>query len=173
MPKLSLVLGGASSGKSKFAEQLVTSIGGAKVYVATAQAFDSEMKNKIAAHRAMRGEGWLTIEEPVNLGQVLADRDDTQILLLECATLWLTNLILSDIDTDTEQGNLLAAIADCACPIVVVSNEAGLGIVPDNALSRKFRVAQGRLNQALAAEADLAVMVTAGLPQVMKGQLPQ
>ena len=172
LPKLSLVLGGAASGKSAFAENLVLQSGKAPVYLATAQVFDDEMAEKVARHRDMRGSGWVTIEEPLDLGPALAQITPQQTVLIDCATLWLTNVILGDHDVADHTNALLTAIAACQGPVVVVSNEVGQGIVPDNALSRKFRNAQGGLNQQIAAEADLVVAVMAGLPVVLKGQLP-
>lgn len=172
LPKLSLVLGGAASGKSAFAENLVLQSGNAPVYLATAQVFDDEMAEKVARHRDMRGAGWVTIEEPLDLGPALAQITPQQTVLIDCATLWLTNVILGDHDVADHTNALLTAIATCQGPVVVVSNEVGQGIVPDNALSRKFRNAQGGLNQQIAAEADLVVAVMAGLPVVLKGQLP-
>ena len=172
LPKLALVLGGAASGKSAFAENLVLQSGNAPVYLATAQVFDDEMAEKVARHRDMSGAGWVTIEEPLDLGPSLAQITPQQTVLIDCATLWLTNVILGDHDVADHTNALLTAIAACQGPVVVVSNEVGQGIVPDNALSRKFRNAQGGLNQQIAAEADLVVAVMAGLPLVLKGQLP-
>ncbi|MEO0904345.1 MAG: bifunctional adenosylcobinamide kinase/adenosylcobinamide-phosphate guanylyltransferase [Pseudomonadota bacterium] len=173
LPKLTLILGGAASGKSAFAEALV--LKGLEVtptYIATAQIFDNEMAEKVAKHRQMRGSGWQTVEEPLNLSAALATMKDGQPALIDCATLWLTNVILGDHDVDTESDALVAATRACKGPVVIVSNEVGQGIVPDNALSRRFRNAQGHLNQRLAAEADLVVAVMAGLPMVLKGALP-
>lgn len=172
LPKLSLVLGGAASGKSAFAENLVLQSRNDPVYLATAQVFDDEMAEKVARHRDMRGAGWTTIEEPLNLGPALAAITPRQTVLIDCATLWLTNVILGDNDVGEHTDALLAALATCQGPVVVVSNEVGQGIVPDNALSRKFRNAQGALNQRVAAEAGLVVAVMAGLPLVLKGNLP-
>lgn len=172
LPKLSLVLGGAASGKSAFAENLVLQSGNAPVYLATAQVFDDEMAEKVARHRDMRGTGWTTIEEPLDLGPALAAITPRQTVLIDCATLWLTNVVLGEHNVGEHTDALLAAIATCQGPVIVVSNEVGQGIVPDNALSRKFRNAQGALNQRIAAEAGLVVAVMAGLPLVLKGTLP-
>lgn len=168
-PKLIFVLGGAASGKSAYAEMLAFEAKRPRIYLATAQPFDAEMKAKIAAHRAQRGTEWTTIECPMDVATALATCTDDQIVLLDCATLWLTNILLADRDITTEADLLLDALATCPAPVIVVSNEVGHGIVPDNALSRQFRGAQGRLNQQLAAAAGRVVMVTAGLPQVLKG----
>ena len=172
LPNLTLVLGGAASGKSSFAESLVLKGGDDPIYVATAQSFDDEMAKKIARHRAMRGTRWTTIEEPLDVSAALAQAAKGQPALVDCATLWLTNVILGEHDIDHHSEALIAGLAASAGPVVIVSNEVGQGIVPDNALARKFRNAQGRLNQRLAAEADLVVAVMAGLPMVLKGNLP-
>lgn len=173
LPPLTFILGGAASGKSKIAENLVISTGRPRVYLATAQAFDDEMKTKVAAHLAQRGSDWTTIEEPVDVASRLTERDTDQILLLDCVTLWLSNIILAERDEAADSAALMKALGDAPCPVVVVSNEVGLGIVPDNALSRRFRGAQGQLNQALAAQAGLVVNVVAGLPQILKGTWPE
>lgn len=171
-PHLTLVLGGAASGKSAFAEGLVGEHGGRRVYLATAEAQDAEMGAKIRAHREARGAGWHTIETPLNAAEALANQTAKDIVLLDCATLWLSNQMLAGADVAKAQTALLVALAACPAPVVVVSNEVGQGIVPEHALSRQFRGAQGRLNQRLAGQADLVVLVTAGLPQVLKGALP-
>ncbi len=169
---LTLVLGGAASGKSAFAEALVQRIGGKQIYLATAQAFDDEMTRKISDHVARRGAGWHTIEAPFDLSDALLARSTEEVVLLDCATLWLTNHLLADHDLAAQQSALIAALHACPCPVVIVSNEVGQGGVPENALARRFQSAQGRLNQALAAQASCAVFVTAGLPQILKGRLP-
>ncbi len=169
---LTFVLGGAASGKSAFAEQLVVLSGKSRVYLATSQVFDDEMRDKVKRHVSQRGSGWDTIEAPLDLGATLAELTPDQICLIDCATMWLTNHLLAEHDLQQAQTALLDALRDCPAPVVIVSNEVGHGIVPGNALSRQFREAQGRLNIALAAQADLVVQVTAGLPVVLKGQLP-
>jgi adenosylcobinamide kinase/adenosylcobinamide-phosphate guanylyltransferase len=167
-----LVLGGASSGKSACAERICRATGKAPVYVATAQAFDDEMRAKIDRHRRLRGDGWTTIEAPLDLAGALAAAPAEAAVLVDCASLWLTNLLLSGADPDAARAALLAALRAAPQPVTVVSNETGLGIVPENALARRFRDAQGRLNQALAAEAGAVVAVMAGLPLALKGGLP-
>ncbi|GAA6191662.1 bifunctional adenosylcobinamide kinase/adenosylcobinamide-phosphate guanylyltransferase [Phaeobacter sp. NW0010-22] len=171
-PKFTLVLGGAASGKSLFAEQLVGRLGKKRIYLATSQIFDDEMRTKINRHLDQRGTNWTTIEEPLDLAPALAGMTADQTCLLDCATMWLTNHMLAENDLETAQSDLISALRACPAHVVIVSNEVGHGIVPDNALSRQFREAQGRLNIALAAEADLAVLVTAGLPLALKGTLP-
>lgn len=169
---LTLILGGAASGKSAFAENLVVSTGKNRVYLATSQVFDDEMRQKVDRHLAQRGGGWTTIEEPLDLRPVLSRLSSNQVCLVDCATIWLSNHLLAETDLGAVQADLLKALRACPAQIVIVSNEVGHGIVPDNALARRFREAQGRLNIALAAQADLVVQVTAGLPLVLKGQLP-
>lgn len=172
LPKLTFVLGGASSGKSAFAEGLVVATGAPRVYVATSQIYDDEMAAKVRDHVAARGNDWHTIEEPLDMAKALSQVGEDQVVLLDCASMWLTNHIMAEHDLAVETEALIAALAACKGRVIVVSNEVGMGIVPDNALARRFRIAQGKLSQRLAAAADLAVFVIAGLPQVLKGNLP-
>lgn len=173
-PPLTLVLGGARSGKSAYAESFIEDHaarnGGGCVYLATAEAGDDEMAARIAAHRARRGSRWTTIEEPVALADALerAGRGGDAVLV-DCLTLWLANLMARGRDVDGESRRLAAALSGIAGPVALIANEVGLGIVPDNAEARAFRDHAGRLNQALAARADRVVLVTAGLPLVLKG----
>lgn len=169
MGQLQFVVGGAASGKSAFAERVIRQRDKPKLYIATMQPFDDETKAKIADHRRDRGDDWTTVEAPIDVMSVLQAADTHQAVLLDCATLWLTNVVLAERNVEADCDALLAALRACAADVVVVSNEVGMGIVPDNALSRRFRNAQGRLNQMLAAEADDVVTVMAGLPLVLKG----
>ncbi len=171
--KLALVVGGARSGKSFLAERLVSQLGRPKVYIATAQAWDDEMRERIARHRQDRGSGWTTVEAPLDLAGALARVPGDAAVLVDCATLWLTNQMLAEADLDARAAELLEALGSCTAPVAIVSNEVGWGIVPDNALARRFRDAQGRLNQQLARHADLVVGVMAGLPLPLKGTLPE
>ncbi|NVK14291.1 MAG: bifunctional adenosylcobinamide kinase/adenosylcobinamide-phosphate guanylyltransferase [Rhodobacteraceae bacterium] len=168
---VTFILGGAASGKSAFAEQLCATAGKDKVYWATAQVFDTEMREKVFRHLEQRGAGWTTFEEPETASKVLAPLVSSQICLMDCATMWLTNHLLAEHDLDAATEDLLSAVDRCRADLVIVSNETGLGIVPENKLARRFREAQGRLNIALAARADTVVQVTAGLPLVLKGTL--
>ncbi len=172
---LTIVTGGAKSGKSRFAEARVVATGRPKIYIATAQAWDDEMRAKIAAHRTDRGAGWHTIEAPRDVATALGAVDADAVVLLDCATMWLTNTMLAEADPgadlETEIDALLRALQACPAPVVVVTNELGWSIVPENALARRFRDAQGRLNQRLAAQADLVVAVISGLPLALKGRL--
>ena len=165
---ITLVLGGARSGKSRFAEGLCKIPGS---YIATAQAFDDEMKVRIAKHRDDRGANWNTIEEPLDLVAALkAAQGD---VLLDCLTLWLTNLVMNDKDVEVEIFNLVSTLARCSNKIVIVSNELGLGLVPEHGLSRRFRDLHGVMNQRVAEAAQCVVFMVAGIPQVIKGQLPK
>lgn len=168
---VTLILGGAASGKSAFAENLCISSGKPRAYWATSQVFDDEMRAKVEKHLKQRGAGWKTFEEPFDAAAILGGLSAGQICLVDCATMWLTNHLLAEHDLEAETERLLAATETCAADIVIVTNETGLGIVPENALARRFREAQGRLNIALAARADTVVQVTAGLPLVLKGTL--
>lgn len=171
-PKVTFVLGGAASGKSAHAESLVEKAGKPKVYLATSQVLDPEMQAKIDRHLTMRGPNWTTVEAPLDAARHLATLDESQVCLLDCATMWLSNQMLAETDLAIETDRLMQAIAACKATLVIVSNEVGHGIVPDNRLARAFREAQGRLNIALAAAADHAVLVVAGLPLVLKGAAP-
>jgi adenosylcobinamide kinase / adenosylcobinamide-phosphate guanylyltransferase len=168
LPRVTLVLGGARSGKSRYAETLVRDAGGG-VYLATAQALDAEMAARIARHRAERGDGWTTVEEPLELAAALErGARGGRPILVDCLTLWLSNLMGAERAAAQEIARLLAALKTLPVPVVLVSNEVGLGIVPDNALARVFRDEAGRLNQAAAAAADRVVFLAAGLPLVLK-----
>lgn len=173
MWKIALVIGGARSGKSAFAERLVSATLRPRHYFATAEAWDDEMRDRIARHRRERGRAWTTTEVPLELDEALARVPQDAAVLVDCATLWLTNHMLAGHDPAAETDGLLHALAACRAPVAVVSNEVGWGIVPENALARSFRDAQGRLNQRIAERADLVVGVMAGLPMVLKGRLPE
>ena len=166
--RLTLVIGGARSGKSRYAEILITALPPPWLYVATAQALDAEMAERIGAHQKRRGAGWTTIEAPRELAGAIAAPRETPVLI-DCLTLWLSNLLLADADCDAEIVRLEQVLGEAAAPAVLVSNEVGLGIVPDNALARRFRDLQGLLNQRIAARADRVVLMVAGLPLTVKG----
>lgn len=166
--EFTLVIGGAASGKSAYAENLVTAAPGPWVYLATGQAFDDEMRAKIDIHQSRRGTGWHTIEAPLDLAGVLADID-AGMVLVDCMTFWLSNQLLAEHDLAAQTARLMPALEACAVPVVAVTNEVGQGVVPEHALGRQFREAQGRLNIALAARADRVIQVVAGLPNLLKG----
>jgi adenosylcobinamide kinase/adenosylcobinamide-phosphate guanylyltransferase len=169
LPPLTLILGGARSGKSRYAERLVEDAAVAGTYCATAEAGDAEMAARIAAHRSRRGAFWRTVETPLALAATIgAEANPDRPLLIDCLTLWLSNLMLTGGDIDEATDELLEVLGGCKAPVVFVSNEVGLGVVPDTPLGRVFRDAQGRLNMRLAERADRVILLTAGLPLVMK-----
>ena len=173
MSKLSLILGGARSGKSRYGESLVTARPGPWTYIATAEAFDDEMRARIAAHRADRGAGWRTVGATLALpGAIVCEQAAGRPILVDCLTLWLSNLMLAKRPIEPEVEQLLGVLRAVSVPIVLVSNEVGMGIVPDNALARAFRDQQGRLNQRVAAIANTVVFMAAGLPLFLKGSAP-
>jgi adenosylcobinamide kinase / adenosylcobinamide-phosphate guanylyltransferase len=168
MSDVTLVLGGARSGKSRHAEGLAAAARGAKVYIATAEAFDEEMRDRIARHQAQRGgAGWETIEAPLDLVPALKTIH-SGVVLIDCVTLWISNLMHAERDVKAEVDRLCAALKASPARVVIVSNEVGLSIVPENALARRFRDEQGLANQAIAATADEVVLVAAGLPLFLK-----
>jgi adenosylcobinamide kinase/adenosylcobinamide-phosphate guanylyltransferase len=167
--RLTLVLGGARSGKSRHAETLVMALPPPWIYVATAEALDAEMAARIEAHRARRGAGWTTIETPRDLAATLSAHAEAPVLV-DCLTLWLSNLMMAEAQIDAEIDRLEQALAKATAPVVLVANEVGSGIVPDNALARRFRDLQGGLNQRIAAQADNVVLLVAGLPLLVKGR---
>ncbi|MBI3706693.1 MAG: bifunctional adenosylcobinamide kinase/adenosylcobinamide-phosphate guanylyltransferase [Proteobacteria bacterium] len=174
LPPVTLILGGARSGKSAYAERLL--LGAVEpqarvLYVATAEALDTEMTARIRAHRDRRGARWQTIEEPRALAELLMRETRVERpALVDCLTLWVSNLMADGADVAAAADRLIAALPRLAGPVVFVANEVGLGIVPDNRLAREFRDHAGRLNQALAAAADCVVFVAAGLPLVLKNR---
>lgn len=168
---LTLVIGGARSGKSRFAEGLITALPPPWLYVATAEARDNEMATRIAAHRARRDTGWRTFETPRDLAAALSACGRMPVLV-DCLTLWLSNTLLADADVEVEIAGLETVLAAPRSPVVLVTNEVGLGIVPEHPLGRRFRDLQGLLNQRIAARADRVVLMVAGLPLALKGNLP-
>lgn len=168
MGKSILITGGARSGKSRIAEDWVAAEGGTPVYIATAQPRDAEMEARIAEHVARRGETWRTVSEPTDLLGALAATDGTGPRLVDCLTLWLSNLMEAGGDAQAEAEALANAIPAQRSPVTFVTNEVGLGIVPENALARSFRDAQGRLNQTIAARVDEVYLAVAGYPLKVK-----
>lgn len=165
---LTLVLGGARSGKSSHAEALIAAHPAPWTYLATAQAFDDEMEERIAHHRARRDGRWRTVDAPLDLAETLAVMPDGAPVLVDCLTLWLSNVMLADLDVDAQTRRLASVLAAPRGPWVAVANEVGLGIVPENALARRFRDEAGRLSQMVAAGADSVVFLVAGMPLVVK-----
>ncbi len=167
MARVSLILGGARSGKSARALALAVA---PHVFIATAEALDEEMRERIRLHRAGRGESWALVEEPLELAEaVRANAAEETTLVVDCLTLWLSNLMHHERDIAVASNGLVAALAAAPGRVVLVSNEVGMGLVPVNALGRDFRDAQGRLNQRIAGAADHVEFVAAGLPLVLKG----
>ncbi len=168
--KLILVLGGARSGKSAYAQARAEAHPNSLIYLATGQAFDSEMADRIARHRADRGARWQTAECPLELAAHIAEQqDEDALLLVDCLTLWISNLMLAQRDIALASTQLVAALENARGTVILVSNEVGQGIVPDNALARQFRDEAGWLHQSIAKVADEVWFVTAGLPQQLKG----
>jgi adenosylcobinamide kinase/adenosylcobinamide-phosphate guanylyltransferase len=166
---ITFILGGARSGKSRFAETLAGKAAASQVYIATAEAHDEEMRARIARHQRDRGEGWRTVEAPLELpGAIRREAGAGRVVLVDCLTLWLSNLMAGGADIEAQTGRLIAALRAARGPVILVSNEVGLGIVPDNALARAFRDHAGRLHQAVAALAGRVVFMAAGLPLEMK-----
>ncbi|PNU02697.1 bifunctional adenosylcobinamide kinase/adenosylcobinamide-phosphate guanylyltransferase [Novosphingobium guangzhouense] len=164
-----LVLGGARSGKSRHAQARIEEVPGRLCYIATGQAFDAEMTDRIVRHREDRGPRWTTLEEPQDLAAAIAKAArDADAILVDCLTLWVSNLMLADMSLDGPAAALCEAIRRCPIPLALVSNEVGLGIVPENALARRFRDEAGRLNQTVAAMVDEVQFVAAGLPLRLK-----
>lgn len=169
LPKLTLVLGGARSGKSAFAEQLALNSGRRPVYLATCDARDPETAARIAAHRRRRDGRWRELEVPLDLGTAISWVAADEVMLIDCMTLWLSNIMMAERDLDDALGDILGRIKAFSAPIIMVSNELGLGLVPETRLGRDFRDNQGLLNQRIAATAERVVFVAAGLPLVLKG----
>jgi len=179
MAHLTLILGGARSGKSTYAETLARELGQDDVlYVATAQALDAEMADRIARHRAQRPASWSTLEAPLHPGRaLLVRRPRTSVILLDCLTLLVSNILLAHAEeafsvqqaaVDAQIEELLAAVRELEAHVIIVSNEVGMGLVPDNALGRAYRDLLGRTNQRVAAVADRVLFMVAGLPLVVK-----
>ena len=169
LPPISLVLGGARSGKSRYAERLVETAASCGTYCATAEPGDAEMAERIAAHRARRGPFWCTVEAPLALAAAItAEAASERPILVDCLTLWLSNLLRAGRHWGEEADGLYRVLHRVAGPVVFVSNEVGMGLVPETPLGRRFRDAAGRLNQDVAALADRVVFVAAGLALVLK-----
>ena len=163
------ILGGAKSGKSAFAVGEAAALPGRKAYVATAQPFDDEMKVRIERHRQERPKDWDTFEEPLDLpGLLLKIKDSHDVILIDCLTIWLTNLMLAEKDILQETESFVSSLTTVGGSIFAVSNEVGFGIVPDNEMARKFRDLAGTLNQRVAAVADQVYLVSAGIPIKIK-----
>lgn len=164
-----LVLGGARSGKSRYAQMRAEQTGLTPIFIATAEAYDDEMRDRIARHRADRDARWHTIDAPLNLATAIRSYGASdRVLLIDCLTLWTSNLLLAEGDAVDATPDILTAIAEAPGPIILVSNEVGLGIVPDNALARRFRDMAGVVNQRVAAAVDEVQFLVSGLPMRVK-----
>jgi adenosylcobinamide kinase/adenosylcobinamide-phosphate guanylyltransferase len=170
---LRLIIGGARSGKSAQAQALAeaeaTRRGGAPVMIATAEALDDEMAERIARHRAERGPAWRTVEAPLHVAAALGGLRPQDCAVVDCLTLWLSNLMFAERDLEAETAAMLAAAAAAACEVILVTNEVGMSIVPENALARRFRDEAGRMNRRAAERADEVTVMFAGLPLRLKG----
>lgn len=174
MTRHCLVLGGARSGKTAFAERLALHAGSHPAYLATADILDEEMRERVSSHQASRGQRFTTIEEPTELPRaILRAGDNHDVILVDCLTLWITNLLIANKDVSSAVSELCATLMEFrAAKVVLVSNEVGLGIVPDNAMARTFRDLAGSAHQRLAEICDDVYFVAAGLPLTMKGDKP-
>jgi adenosylcobinamide kinase / adenosylcobinamide-phosphate guanylyltransferase len=167
---LTFILGGSRSGKSGFALERASGLQGRKVFIATAQAFDDEMSERIARHKKERSGEWITFEEPLALPQLIGDISNKfDVLVVDCLTLWLSNLMLNYCEVEADIKSFISSAVTCPSSLFVVSNEVGMGIVPDNALARKFRDDAGTLNRRVAEIAEEVYLVTAGIPIRIKG----
>ncbi len=167
--RTTLILGGARSGKSAYAEKLALKAHLHPVYIATAQAHDDEMRTRIAEHQNRRANTWTTIEEPLDLCKALRDHAaPTNVILVDCLTLWLSNLMMAEKNIDDETSKLVSLMREPAGSVILVSNEVGMGLVPETALGRDFRDHQGRLNQRIADAADSVEFIAAGYPLTLK-----
>ncbi len=171
--RVAFICGGAKSGKSSFAQRLAESLPAPHLYVATGEPLDEEMQLRIARHQQERGPRWETREEPLALAHVLKESDGCYgVILVDCLTMWLSNLLIQKEYTGEVEGEghrLCEILGAMTTPVILVSNEVGWGIVPDNPLARRFRDLAGILHQEIAALADVAVLVVSGLPLYLKG----
>ena len=171
LPHICLVLGGARSGKSRYAETLINERGRG-LYLATAQGCDDEMSERIQRHKSRRGTNWDLIEEPIDIAEVIScESKPLRPILVDCLTLWISNMMLSGKDRINELPAVIAAAQSAKGEIVFVSNEVGLSIVPDNPTAREFCDIAGLVNQAVAQVADAVIFVSAGIPNVLKGKV--
>lgn len=167
--KIIFIIGGARSGKSSFALKEASTIPGKKAYIATAEALDSEMKVRIERHKKDRGNNWDTYEEPLKIAEIFREiKDKYNVIVIDCLTLWLSNLIHSNKDIEGEIESFCHLLSTVHCSLFIVSNEVGMGIVPDNEMAREFRDMTGVLNQKIAETADEVYLVTAGIPVKIK-----
>jgi adenosylcobinamide kinase/adenosylcobinamide-phosphate guanylyltransferase len=166
---ITFILGGSRSGKSSFALERASTISGSKAFIATAQAFDDEMQERIERHKQERSHEWMTFEEQLALPSLISRmHSGYDVILIDCLTLWLSNLMMNNADVEAEIESFLSSASDCPSCLFVVSNEVGMGIVPENALARKFRDFAGTLNRRMAEIADEVYLITAGISMKIK-----
>ena len=170
-PMKTLIIGGAASGKSAYAEGLASNSKLSKIYLASANIHDEEMQLKVDKHKLRRGDDWTTISEPLEAEKKITNLNDNQIMLFDCATMWLTNQMLNKADVQSEILQLTDSMKFSKGSLIVVTNEVGSGIVPENSMAREFRELQGFLNQELASISDSVIQVIAGLPLFLKQSL--
>lgn len=169
MGKITFITGGARSGKSSLALLGAAAHGKRRAFIATMRPLDDELKERVQRHRQERGDGWQTFEEPLDVAELLRSIDGRfDVVVLDCLTLWLCNVMLGGGDAEEETGKLVSALREMKTPVHVVSNELGMGVVPDNSLAREFRDAAGRLNQAVAGEASEVYLTVSGIPLRIK-----
>lgn len=172
MSNISLILGGARSGKSLYAENLAGKAGKKKIYLATAAIYDDEMQERIDKHRARRDGSWQTIEEPIEIAKIInpptTNNQQPTVILVDCLTLWLSNLLHLKMDVTQQIELLTKALKTTKSEVILVSSEVGMGIVPENQLARQFRDHAGIMNQHIAEEADKVVLIVAGIPMIIK-----
>jgi len=170
--KIIFITGGARSGKSRFAQELAENFPGPKAYLATAQALDKEMAERIQRHRERRPKDWETLEEPLRVAEIVEEYGDRlRLILIDCLTLWVSNLMARFPEGKVleEADRLVRACQQAGCSLIIVGNEVGMGIVPDNPMARAFRDLNGLINQRVARQADEVYFVISGLPQKVKG----
>ncbi len=170
-PRSTLILGGTRSGKSSFAQRLAEENAGGLIYLATAEAFDAEMTDRINRHREDRGPNWQTVEENIDITNIILEKSSPgTTILVDCLTIWLSNLMLAEVDIENELNKLIGILDDIQGPVIFVSNEVGSGVVPQSPLGRQFRDEAGWMNQRIAASATEVALITAGLPIWLKGR---
>jgi adenosylcobinamide kinase/adenosylcobinamide-phosphate guanylyltransferase len=172
-PETVFVFGGARSGKSRFALECASEVTGNKVFIATLIPGDKEMEDRVRRHKEERGEGWITVESPLNISRAIKENmDKTEIIIIDCLTLWVSNQLMQEKDVDEIVNSVEAlceTVNECTCTLVLVSNEVGCSVVPPSKLGRQFRDAVGIMNQKLAQVCDRVILVSAGIAQELKG----
>jgi adenosylcobinamide kinase / adenosylcobinamide-phosphate guanylyltransferase len=174
LKKITLVIGGCKSGKSRQALQLAGKSNSRRIFIATCVPFDAELKERVARHKEERDGTWTTVDVPIHLPEAISAHDtDNTVLLIDCLTLWINNLLMASEDQgfiDEAVEKLMAALSEARCPVILVANEVGAGIVPENRLARLFRDVAGVANQRIAALADEVIYMVAGIPMIIKGE---